>query len=220
MTHPWRTVALVLAVIASYQAWRGCNQPRLPLVAECAPPAPRATPHTTSAPPRPREIDAAPEPPAAGPRIYGVALPPWATALLPAPGEDLRVYRDRMLPLAQLALAPQRARVARSRDDLAHVLGLDPQQQASLDATTKDAAQAIQDRLFNAALSGELNPGSFKPMAAVTVARDVLDTVDRANKRFVTSLDDAQRTQLARHPFDFGDYLLFSTRWEDAISGL
>ena len=61
---------------------------------------------------------------------------------------------------------------------------------------------------------------TFKPMAGVGVARDVLDLVDRANKRFLGGLSDEQRTVLAGHPFDFGDYLLFSTRWEDAISGL
>jgi hypothetical protein len=223
MTNPWRSLAVLLAVLSSYQAWRGC-QARPPSVAECAPQAPRsdARPAPPSVAHHAAEADADPRPPGPGdgPRIYGVRLPPWATALLPAPGEDLRLYRDRMLPLAQLAIAPQRARVARSRDDLAHVLGLDPQQQAGLDTTTKDAAQAIQDRLFNAALSGELTPASFKPMAAVTVARDVLDVVDHANKHFLASLSDGQRTQLAGHPFDFGDYLLFSTRWEDAITGL
>jgi hypothetical protein len=221
MTNPWRSLALLLAVLSSYQAWRGCNPPRLPIVAECAPPAPRFDPRPTTSPSR--HPDAEPPAPAApgdGPRIYGVKLPAWATGLLPAPGEDLRLYRDRMIPLAQLAVAPQRARVARSRDDLARVLGLDPQQLANLDTTTRDAAQAIQDRLFNAALSGELLPASFKPMAAVTVARDVLDVVDHANQHFLASLNNGQRTQLARHPFDFGDYLLFSTRWEDAISGL
>ena len=218
MTNPWRSLAVLLAVISSYQAWRGCNPPRLPVVAECARPAPRSDePTARPSPAAPRAP--APEPRAAadGPRIYGIAVPPWAAALLPAPGEDLRSYRDRMVPLAQLALGPQRARVARSRDDVAHVLGLDSQQQAGLDATTRDAAQAIQDRLFNAALSGELSPASFKPMAAVSVARDVLDVVDRANKHFVASLRDGQRTQLARHPFDFGDYLVFSTPWEDAL---
>jgi len=60
---------------------------------------------------------------------------------------------------------------------------------------------------------------TFKPMAGVALARDVLDIVDKGNKRFVGSLTDGQRTKLATHPFDFGDYLVFSTRWEDAISG-
>ena len=57
-------------------------------------------------------------------------------------------------------------------------------------------------------------------MAGVSVARDVLDLVDRANKKFTGSLREDQRGKLASHPFDFGDYLVFSTRWEDAISGL
>ena len=110
--------------------------------------------------------------------------------------------------------------VASSLEDFAAKAHLDERQTAELDATTKETAQAIQDRLFNAALSGELAPKMFKPMAGVGVARDVLDIVDKANRRFVGGLRDDQRTALAQHPFDFGDYLLFSTRWEDAISGL
>ena len=125
-----------------------------------------------------------------------------------------------MIPLAQLAVAPHRARVARGSDDFAAVAGLDTRQRAELDAAAKDTATAIQDRLFEAVLSGELSPSTFKPMAGVAVARDVLDLVVRANQRFVGSLRDEQRARLAQHPFDFADYLVFSTRWEDAISGL
>ena len=47
--------------------------------------------------------------------------------LAPRPGETMRDYRDRVLPIAELAIAPQRARVARTRDDfatLAHIIFL------------------------------------------------------------------------------------------------
>jgi hypothetical protein len=154
--------------------------------------------------------------------VYGfhIQVPGWAWSLLPQGGENLRTYRDRMLPLARAALAPHRARVARSRDDLAQQLGLDARQREVLDAATRETAQAIQDRLFTAALGGELAPSAFKPMTAISLAREVLSLVDTANQRFVTSLGEGQRDRLARHPFDFGDYLLFSTPWEDAISGL
>jgi len=54
-------------------------------------------------------------------------------------------------------------------------------------------------------------------MAGVAVARDLLDIVDRGNRRFVGALRDDQRGELADHSFDFGDYLVFSTRWEDAF---
>ena len=75
----------------------------------------------------------------------------------------------------------------------------------------------IQDRLFNAALSGEFSPTSFKPMTGIGVARDVLDAVDGANKRFLASLREDQRALLAKHPFDVADYLAFSTKWEEAL---
>src|SRR4026208_2494185 len=53
-------------------------------------------------------------------------------------------------------------------------------------------------------------------MAGVTLARAVLDTIDQANRRFVSTLREDQKAALAQHPFDFADYLLFSARWEDA----
>ncbi len=224
MSNGWRTIALCLGAVCGWQAWRGCHRPLPPPAAECA--KPRTTHTTTYASgdlARGDRADEEPPRPAArddGPSLYGVRVPPWAMALLPAPGEDLRAYRDRMIPLAQIALAPHRARVAASLENFAAIAHLDARQQADLQATTKETAQAIQDRLFQAALSGELAPKTFKPMAAVAVARDVLDLVDQANRRMVGGLREDQRTALAQHPFDFGDYLLFSTRWEDAISGL
>lgn len=225
MSNGWRTLALSLGALCGWQAWRSCGHVAVPEVAECTPAKPeRTTRYVSSELERAEHEDDTP-PPASrsggdGPSFYGVKVPPWAMAMLPAPGEDLRAYRDRMIPIAQIALAPQRARVARSLEDFTAAAHLDDRQHAELDAATKETAQAIQDRLFNAALSGELMPSTFKPMAGVSVARDVLDLVDKANRRFMGSLRDDQRTLLARHPFDFGDYLLFSTRWEDAISGL
>jgi hypothetical protein len=48
----------------------------------------------------------------------------------------------------------------------------------------------------------------------------VLDVVDTANQRFTRSLTDDQRGRLETHPFDFADYLLFSTPWEDVLNAL
>ena len=70
---------------------------------------------------------------------------------------------------------------------------------------------------MNALMSGDLQPSTFKPMTGVTLGRDVLDTIDRANQRFTQTLSPDQRAALAKHPFDFADYLLFSVRWEDAL---
>ncbi|HET9627723.1 MAG TPA: hypothetical protein VFP84_40475, partial [Kofleriaceae bacterium] len=168
---------------------------------------------------RPREA-AASEPPAHGASFYGFSAPPWAVWLAPHPGESLRDYRDRVLPLARTAIAPQRARVARSRDDFAARANLDAHQRAELDAAAREAADALEERVIGAVMNGDFAPSAFKPMAGVSFARDLLDIVARGNQRFVDALSEAQRAQLAQHPFDFGDYLVFATPWENAVSGL
>jgi hypothetical protein len=229
----WRTTSLLLGALLLWQTWRGCTRP----APRAAPPCERAaaSPGPSGAargaaraggdPARPGGEPAAPAPPppaGTGFNVYGfrVEVPGWAWSLLPQSGEHLRAYRDRMLPLVRTALGPHRERVAGSRDDLAHKLGLDARQRAELDAAARDAAEAIEARLFGAALGGELAPSSFKPMTGVSLARDVLELVDGANKRFASALTEDQRQRLADHPFDFADYLLFATPWEDALRGL
>lgn len=140
--------------------------------------------------------------------------------LAPQPGETMRDYRDRMVPLAQAAIAPHRARVEKSRDNVAQLIGLDDRQKATLDAAVVETQKEIQDRVMNGILSGELMPATFKPMAGVAAARDILDLVDNANKKFLATLTDDQRGKLATHPFDFADYLVFSAKWEQAFDFL
>ena len=226
----WRNAALVLAVVCLYQRWQGCShgdppgEPSARAVdtrgAATAPATPRSPPASpTAVPALPASPDAAsPGSATAGGRnFHGFHIPAWALHLAPQRGETLRAYRDRILPLAELAIAPQRARVARTRDDFA---ALDPHQRAELDAAVADAARAIQGRVAAAFAAGELRPAAFKPMTGVAIARDILDIVDRGNTRFVQTLTADQRTQLAAHRFDFADYLLFSTHWEDALHAL
>ena len=217
----WKNVALVLGAVCLVQAWRDCHR-------EAPPPTPPereacmklVASHTwdTSSDPQPAQPEE-PEPaaPTGLPTFNGIQLPAWTAYFAPMPGEDLHAYRDRMLPLAQAALAPQRARVARSRDDFAAAAHLDSSQRALLDTTAHEAADRIEEKLMGAFLSGDLNPTSFKPMTGVAMARDVLDIVDHANQTFTSSLREDQKAQLAQHPFDFADYLLFATKWEDAL---
>jgi hypothetical protein len=212
----WRNTALVLAAICAYQRYQGCTHAAAPIQPAASEARPATATPTTAMP----ALPAAPslDPPVAGhgKSFYGFQVPAWAMRLAPQRGETLRAYRDRILPLAQAAVAPQRARVARTRDDFAQ---LDPHQRAELDAAVADAAKAIQDRILAAFATGELRPATFKPMAGVAIARDVLDIVDRGNTRFVSSLTPDQQTQLASHRFDFADYLLFTAPWEDAVRG-
>jgi hypothetical protein len=225
----WRNAALVLGVLCLYQRWQGCshsNAPGEPSASAAdtrraaATPATRTPASATAAPALPASPDASAPggaAAAAGKNFHGFHIPAWALHLAPQRGETLRAYRDRILPLAELAIAPQRARVARTRDNFA---ALDPHQRAELDAAVADAARAIQDRITAAFAAGELRPAAFKPMTGVAIARDVLDIVDRGNTRFVQTLTPDQRTQLASHHFDFADYLLFSAPWEDALHAL
>jgi len=217
----WKNLSIVLAVVCSWQAWRGCHH-------ECpvAPPPERETcvkliaQHAwdTSEPERPAPPQED-EPPVEKPAVSfnGIALPAWTAYFAPMPGEDLRSYRDRMMPLAKAALAPQRARVARSRDDFAAAAHLDSSQRATLDKARQEAADRIEEKVMGAFMNGDFNPATFKPMTGVALARDVLDQVDKANAQFMASLREDQKAALAQHPFDFGDYLLFGTLWEDAL---
>jgi hypothetical protein len=220
----WKNFALVLLAVCLIQTWRGCTRspapPHAPTAAECADVAPQRSHVTFADSPQDRadHVEDETEPaPSAGPSINGFKLPAWTLYFAPQPGESMLSYRDRMVPLAQAALAPHRARVARGLDDFAAKVHLDSQQRAQLDGAVQEAATAIEDKVMNALLSGQLTPKTFKPMTGVTLARDVLDSIDKANQRFVGSLREDQKAGLAEHPFDFADYLLFSARWEDAL---
>jgi hypothetical protein len=217
----WRNSTILLGIVCAWFVWRDCTRrapaPKPPTVEECERVV--ATAEPAPAIPQLRAPTAQPDhpQPEGGLTYAGFHVPAWAVRLAPQPGENLLAYRDRMLPIVKAAVAPHRARVARGRDDFAKLAGLDDRQKAELDAAVQDAATQIQDKLLNAVLSGELSPQQFKPMTGVALARDVLDVVDGANKRFLASLRDDQRSKLAQHPFDVADYLVFATRWEDAL---
>jgi hypothetical protein len=213
----WRNTAVVLAMICAYQRVQSCTHdtaPAAPASSEARPASDRSAPNfaTASRPPSLGEPVAEP-----GKSFHGFKVPAWAVHLAPQRGETLRAYRDRILPLARMAVAPQRARVTRMRDEFA---SLDPRQRAELDGAVAEAATAIRDRIMTAFASGELGPTSLKPMTGVAIARDVLDIVERGNTRFVGALTPDQRTQLATHRFDFADYLVFTAPWEDALHAL
>ena len=215
----WRNAALVLAVVCCYQRWRSCNAPAPETTTATSETKPetkidRIVEHTQTPAPSLPWFHRSTSSDAPARTFHGFKVPAWASALAPQPGEKLRDYRDRMLPLVEAVRAPQRERVARFRDDFA---ALEPHQRAELDAAVKDTASAIEDRITNAILSGELRPATFKPMTGIALAREILDLVERGNTRFMNSLTPDQRARLATHRFDFADYLLFSARWEDAL---
>lgn len=217
----WRALAIGLALVCTGQWWCGGGRSRAiePCATSVSPVERRggrdASRTATAAPSagRGHESDRTELAPGSG----GIRLPRWLAPFGPRPGEDLLSYRDRIVPVAQAAVAPHRARVARNRDDFAAVAGLDPQQLAALDAAVEEAATAIQDQVLEAALGGELSPGTFKPITGVALARRVLEQVERAQRRFTAGLRADQRTALDAHSFDVAEYLLFSTRWEDAV---
>jgi hypothetical protein len=219
----WRRIAILLTAICIYQGWRDCSRGSdhepATAVADCSK-SQRPSDWRPSSNGESAQGDApATAPPVAsndGMDIYGFKVPGWAMWFAPQPGEDMLAYRDRIVPVAQRAIAPQRARVARVRDDFAQQAHLDQHQLAELDGATKDAATEIENRLVSAVMNGEFSPAT-KPMAGVELARELLDDVDHQNKRFLAALTDDQRAQLEQNRFDFGDYLLFSTPWEEAL---
>lgn len=223
----WKRISFVLALVCAYQTYRGCTRGGVKkvYVDNC----PKADTKFVSTDgfssgdsgDRPRPTLEAPATPGGGPSFhaYGftVTAPAWASMLLPNKGETIKSYKDRMLPVAEQAIAPQRARVARLRDELAKSIKLDDKQRAELDGATSETATALENRVMQAFADGSFDPATFKPMAAVTLAKDLVDTVSAGNTRWMSSLSDTQRTQLSQNPFDFGDYLMFSTKWEDLL---
>jgi hypothetical protein len=219
----WKHLSFVLGALCAWQTWRGCHRPVITktVEAECSTEKPTIVRnHSSSASDRDRNTDSD-EPPSSStdslPSINGFKLPAWTAWFAPQPGESMLSYRDRMVPIAQAALAPHRSRVAKGRDDFAEKVGLDSRQRAELDAAVQEAQTQIQDKVMTALLSGDLAPKNFKPMTGVSLARDVLDSVAKANDRFMSTLREDQKSTMSQHPFDFGDYLLFSARWEDAL---
>jgi hypothetical protein len=218
----WRNTTLVLAALCAVLLWRDCSRAHdaeAPAEARMGQCPERALGHWSTSDERHDRAEAEPEqePASGGVAIAGVQVPAWATWFLPKPGENMLAYRDRLVPVVQAALAPHRARVARSRDDFATASNLDAHQRSELDAATQDAASAIEERVMSSVLAGDFSPSTFKPMTGVDMARDVINAVEQGNQRFLSALTDDQRAALGQHPFDFGDYLLFSTRWEDAL---
>ena len=227
----WKNLAIVLGLLSIGLAYRDCTRSSSSSAGAATAPA---TTVATSAPrrgadwssshhdsdasaARDEQMLAEPEPQPTGLRFNGIQLPAWTAYLAPMPGENLHDYKDRMLPLAEAAIAPQRARVAAARDQLVAAAHLDDAQKAALDKAAQTCATEIEDKLLSSALAGAFDPSTFKPMTGVSTARDVLDSIDRANQQFVSTLSTDQRAALAQQPFDFADYLLFSTRWEDAL---
>ena len=223
----WKRLAILLAVLCTYQLYRDCTRParRRDLIADCpradATRAPHAAMDGFTDEARPTTSER-PSVQGAGFHAYGfsVTVPPWAMFFVPQKGEDMKSYRDRMLPIAQQAIAPQRARVARSRDELAQLIHMDAHQRAELDGATTETASALENRVMAAVANGDFDPATFKPMTGVTLAKDLIDTVEHGNQRWQAALSTDQRAKLAQHPFDFGDYLVFSTPWEDLLKFL
>jgi hypothetical protein len=119
--------------------------------------------------------------------------------MAPAPGENLNDYRDRMIPVVQRLVEPQRQRVRDARARFEQVAALDARQKEALDAAADQAAEAILDRVLQGALSGELRPG-MSPMTAIAAARDLLDALLAAEQRFKAALGADQSAAMAGFP--------------------
>ena len=135
----------------------------------------------------------------------------------PRPGEGLLEYRDRIVPAAQLAIAPQRQAVARSLERFAADAGLSEDQRAEVDAVIGRAEDALKERVRSAVWGGELFRPGVRPIDGVRFARDLLDRVLVADAELRATLTPGQVEVLDRSGFDVAFYLLVATRWEQLV---
>lgn len=221
----WRSGAVIAAVIAMVLAWQNSSLKRRVHAARIDRPRGDA-----SAPADRAATRQAAEAGGAGPTRRGThdneadaeadAEPPpahahWAVELLrPHPGEDLLAYRDRVLPMAQAVVAPQRTRVAGKRREVAAAARLDERQEAELDAAVAEASDAIVNRVWQAIGTQEVWP-HLRPAAAAALASDLLGVVVAADRRFRASLTAEQIAVLDQRGFDVVDYLAFAVPWEE-----
>jgi hypothetical protein len=150
----------------------------------------------------------------------GAEVPPpgrqhWAVEFLrPRRGEDLAAYRDRVLPIAQAVVAPQRLRVSERRRTMAAAARLDSGQAEALDAAVAEASDEIVNRVWQALATDEIWPRP-RPSVAVALAGELLHSMTSGEDRFRRALRDDQRAAVDRSGFDFVDYLVFSVPWEE-----
>lgn len=141
----------------------------------------------------------------------------WAiTFLRPKDGENLLDYRDRVLPVAQAAIAPFRAKVRRSYADFKEQAALSSEQERLLEEAREQRSSAIQDRVMEAIFSGEFN-GPIKPSDGLPFARSIFNEVEGMHNDVVGLLSDDQSAILHESRFDAIEYLLFGTRWEEML---
>lgn len=142
----------------------------------------------------------------------------WLTDFArPRPGEGLLEYRDRIVPAAQLAIAPQRQAVRRRYEGSMASAGIDAETRAELDAILERGQQQLKERIGGAVFGGELFGPRARPIDGVRFARDLLDVVLATDAAVASALTPAQRRAFADSGFDVALYLLVATRWEQLI---
>jgi hypothetical protein len=135
----------------------------------------------------------------------------------PLPGEGLLEYRDRMVPVAQAAIAPQRQRVERAYGSFAEAARLSERDRARIDGIIEQTRGAIMDRVGQAVFGGEFFGPQVRPMHGVRLAHELLDMVVSADRELRDGLSPSGLAALEESRFDLAEYLLIATRWEELI---
>lgn len=135
----------------------------------------------------------------------------------PRPGEGLLEYRDRLVPVAQLAIAPHRAAAERTLEGSAARAGLGAAERGEIDDIIERAQRQLERRVREAVFGGELFGPDARPIDGVRFARDLLDVVLAADAAVGAALTPAQRRALDEGGFDVAVYLLVATRWERLV---
>jgi hypothetical protein len=135
----------------------------------------------------------------------------------PQPGEGIFEYRDRLVPVAQMAIAPHRQAVDGLLDRSIAGAGLSAGDRAEVDAIIGDAQRQLKERIQNGVFGGELFGPGAKPIGGVRFARDLLEVVIAADDALRAALSPAERRAFDEVGFDLAFYLLVATRWEELI---
>lgn len=130
------------------------------------------------------------------------------------PGETEQQYRDRVVPLMEMALARPREEVAEARRAAEAEAGVTDEQRAELDGVVADAQAELLALTNGAIQSGELTPYERNWAGMLNYAGGLGTVLGSTEQRIDEILSAEQRRAMAERGFEWGELIGVTAPWE------
>ncbi|HUH04673.1 MAG TPA: hypothetical protein VML75_21905 [Kofleriaceae bacterium] len=130
------------------------------------------------------------------------------------PGETAEQYRDRVVPLMELALARPRQEVAEARRAAEEEAGVTEDQREQLDSAIADAQAELLELTNGAIQSGELTPYERNWTGMLEYTGGLGTLLGSTEQRIGEILTPEQRRAMAAQGFEWGELIGVTAPWE------